>query len=130
MSDHDFEKRVKQKMDELRFSPSDAVWKGVARELRKERPSRRWLWLSVLVITLGSAGYFTFNNYYKPTNNISQNTPVDTNDNTPGKEENAGLKNSVPAEAGSSDDNSSTDKSTSDKSLVDQSSTIDKNSRK
>ena len=125
MSDHDFEKRVKQKMDELRFSPSDAVWTGVARELRKERPSRRWLWLSVLIITLGSAGYFTFNNYYKPANSISQNTPDDTNDNTPGKEENPGLKNPVPGEAKSSDDNSSIDKSTLDKSLVDQSS-IDK----
>jgi len=125
MSDHDFEKQVKQKMDELRFRPSDAVWTGVARELRKERPSRRWLWLSVLIITLGSAGYYTFNNYYKSANSISQNTPPDTNDNTPGKEENAGLKNPAPDEAGSTYDNSSTDKSTSDKSVVDQSS-IDK----
>jgi len=134
MSDHDFEKRVKQKMDELRFSPSDAVWTGVARELRKERPSRRWLWLSVIIITLGSAGYFTFNNYYKPANSISQNTPVDTNDNAPEKEENAGLKNSAPAEASSSDNNSLNDKSASDKSPVDKSSvdksSVDKSSKK
>ncbi|RYG03382.1 MAG: hypothetical protein EOO02_08575, partial [Chitinophagaceae bacterium] len=59
MSDHDFEKRVKLKMDELRFRPSDAVWQGVERELRKDKPSRRgWLWIPAALLLLCAGGYY------------------------------------------------------------------------
>ncbi|MET0300066.1 MAG: hypothetical protein ABW036_09905 [Flavitalea sp.] len=59
MSDHDFEKRVKQRMDELRFKPSEAVWQNLERELRKDKPSRRgWLWIPAALLLLGTGGYF------------------------------------------------------------------------
>jgi hypothetical protein len=62
MSDHDFEKRVKQKMDELKFTPSDAVWQAVQLEIRKDRPRRRgWILVPILLASLGVAGYFIFN---------------------------------------------------------------------
>ncbi|MHA4846916.1 outer membrane beta-barrel protein [Flavitalea antarctica] len=61
MSDHDFEKRVKEKMDELKFTPSDAVWQAVQMEIRKDKPRRRgWILIPLLVAGLGFAGYFIF----------------------------------------------------------------------
>ena len=61
MSDHDFEKRVKQKMDELRFTPSDAVWKGVQEQIRADRPRKRsWARIPVLMIIVGVTGYFLY----------------------------------------------------------------------
>src|SRR4051812_47634588 len=49
----DFENNVQQKMQELRFSPSDEVWKrveaGIA-EKRKRRPVLLWLTLGTVLI--------------------------------------------------------------------------------
>jgi hypothetical protein len=72
MSDHEFEKQVKQKMDELRFTPSDAVWNKVAGELRKDRPRRRgWVLLPLLAIGLGAGGYFFYQKNLASDKNIT-----------------------------------------------------------
>lgn len=61
MSDHEFEKKVEQKMDELRLRPSDAVWAEVERNLRRDKRRRRTLlWLPLLGILLTAGGYFIF----------------------------------------------------------------------
>ncbi|RYY21850.1 MAG: hypothetical protein EOO04_17320 [Chitinophagaceae bacterium] len=67
MSDHDFEKRVKQKMDELKFTPSDAVWQAVQMEIRKDRPRRRgWIFIPIALAVLGVAGYFIYSGELSP----------------------------------------------------------------
>ena len=41
MQDREFEKQVRQKMEELKFSPSTAVWTGVEKEITKDKKRRR-----------------------------------------------------------------------------------------
>lgn len=61
MSDHDFEKQVQSKMEQLRLRPSDAVWTKVDKRIRKERRRRRViLWLPLLLLTIAAGGYFLF----------------------------------------------------------------------
>lgn len=62
MSDHEFEKRVEQKMDDLRLRPSDAVWAEVERNLRREKRRRRIvLWIPLMGLLLTAGGYYIFN---------------------------------------------------------------------
>ena len=60
MSDHEFERQVQQKMDELKFSPSANVWKGIEQDLDKDR-KRRWgyvWWPAALLVLLAGVGYY------------------------------------------------------------------------
>lgn len=53
MSDHQFEKNVQQKMDELRLSPSENVWHQVERKIRtQKRRKRGLLWIPLLAVLL------------------------------------------------------------------------------
>ncbi len=58
MHDHDFEKQVHDKMEELRVSPSDAVWKQVEEKLHKKDRRRRFLWIPFFFAALITGGYF------------------------------------------------------------------------
>lgn len=60
MQDHEFEKQVHQKMEEIKILPSDAVWKEVERRLHPKDKSRRWLWFPFLFIALGIGGYLMY----------------------------------------------------------------------
>ncbi len=56
MQEPEFEKKVRVKMDELKFSPSDAVWANVQLQIRKDRERRRpifWFFLSGAFLLLG-----------------------------------------------------------------------------
>src|SRR5215203_5245286 len=56
MQEQNFERQVKQKMEELSLTPSEPVWRKVEEQIRKKRDRRRfffWLPLTVLVITGG-----------------------------------------------------------------------------
>jgi hypothetical protein len=66
MQKTDFEKKVQEKMQELRFHPSDEVWKRVEVgivEKRRRRPLVLWLLLAGLL--LGGTYYFV----NRPSNN-------------------------------------------------------------
>lgn len=62
MSDHEFERQVQQKMDELRFRPSADVWKGVEQELDKDKKRRRFIywWPAALLLLIGGS-YLLYN---------------------------------------------------------------------
>jgi hypothetical protein len=61
MSDHEFERQVQQKMDELKFSPSANVWKGIELDLDKDRKRRRGLfWWPAALLVLLAGGYLFY----------------------------------------------------------------------
>ena len=45
MSDHEFEKQVHQKLQELKLRPSDTVWMEVEKNIRQHKRRRRFLQL-------------------------------------------------------------------------------------
>ncbi|MFI5156666.1 MAG: outer membrane beta-barrel protein [Chitinophagales bacterium] len=56
MQEPEFEKKVRVKMDELKFSPSDAVWANVQLQIKRDRERRRpifWFFLSGVCLLLG-----------------------------------------------------------------------------
>jgi len=61
MHENNFEKQVKEKMDQLGFNPTDAVWTRVDLEINKEKRKRRplfWIFFFSGLI-LGAAGVYT-----------------------------------------------------------------------
>lgn len=58
MSDHDFEKQVHQKLEELKLRPSDGVWMEVEKNIRQDKRRRRvlWLWMAALLISVTTSG--------------------------------------------------------------------------
>jgi Outer membrane protein beta-barrel domain len=62
MQDPEFEKKVRQKMEELKFSPSGSVWTGVEAKIKKDRDRKRpliWILLA-LGIALGGTFYLLY----------------------------------------------------------------------
>lgn len=74
MQENNFEKRVQQQMEELRFRPSDAVWEKVEEEIRKKKKRRVVFFIFLLagLSLLGYSGYFLFNK--SNPNLVEQNT--------------------------------------------------------
>ncbi|HVM88828.1 MAG TPA: hypothetical protein VMT76_11635 [Puia sp.] len=61
MHENEFEKQVREKMEELNFIPSDAVWESVDKKINNEKKRRRpifWLFLFVGLMTAGAGYYF------------------------------------------------------------------------
>jgi len=63
MSDHEFEKQVNQKLEELKLRPSDTVWMEVEKNIRQQKRRRRflWLWIPGIFIFLTTSGYILYN---------------------------------------------------------------------
>ena len=69
MRENEFEKRVGEKMDQLGFDPSEAVWAGVDKEINQEKRRRKpffWLFLCTGILLAGS-GYYFFTTKSNPT---------------------------------------------------------------
>jgi len=60
MQDPEFEKQVREKMNELRFSPSESVWTRVLKDLDKDNKRKRpFFWYFLLTgVGLAVGGYF------------------------------------------------------------------------
>jgi hypothetical protein len=66
MHENNFEKRISEKMQELGFDPTDAVWSAVDKEINKEKKRRPMFWLLFLsgLVLLGGGFYLgTLKNY-------------------------------------------------------------------
>jgi hypothetical protein len=62
MQENEFEKNVRKKMDDLKFSPSDSVWQNIEAHMRKQKPRKRILlfWIVTLAGLL-YGGYVLLN---------------------------------------------------------------------
>lgn len=63
MQNSEFEKRVQQKMEELKLTPTDAVWEKVAAGLPPEKKPRRWIIFFLLFGLLAISSLVWFNKY-------------------------------------------------------------------
>ncbi len=64
MADPDFEKQVQQKMEELKFTPSETVWKNIDAEINKERKRRPLFWLFFFLgLSVAGIVYYTSANH-------------------------------------------------------------------
>lgn len=71
MQEQNFEKQVRQKMEELSLTPSDPVWKKVEEQIRKKRDRRRLLFWLPLTVLLLSGGMWLVNNNIRDYNTIA-----------------------------------------------------------
>lgn len=62
MHNNEFEKKVELRLEELSFTPSDAVWQNVELQIRQRKRRRRFFfwWLPVGLLCLGTAGWFLY----------------------------------------------------------------------
>lgn len=100
MSDHDFEKQVKQKMDEWKLRPSDGVWTEVARRVRQRRRRRvAALWLSGLVLFMtATGGYYTWVQNNAPAAPVAVHSNVVPADAGTAKDQHAVIPGNTPAQ--------------------------------
>ena len=76
MHDHNFEKQVHQKMEELHLTPSYAVWERVEEKLHKKKRRRFLFWIPFLLAGLFTGGYYLVQNNaeIKHTHTLSNNS--------------------------------------------------------
>jgi hypothetical protein len=129
MSDHDFEKQVQQKMEQLRLRPSDAVWTKVDKRIRKERRRRRVvLWLPLFLLCVVAGGYFYFdtqsnNNKFtaselKSTHNGSDKNTSESTTITDSSENNSGASVTAPSSSPSTGQTTAPENTTTEQTTV------------
>ena len=76
MSGHEFEKQVRQKLNDLKMTPTAEAWENIEEKLRerKRRPVAIF-WLPLLVIGLAAGGYLFLNNDQKTVLSDTNSTP-------------------------------------------------------
>lgn len=80
MPGHEFEKNVQQQMEDLRISPSQAVWNGVEKEMQKHKRRRRILLVLPLLLLIGIGAYLTL--YKAEPGTISDNKQKNLSNDT------------------------------------------------
>jgi Outer membrane protein beta-barrel domain len=62
MHNNEFEKKLEHKLEELKFTPSEAVWQKVEMQIREQKRRRRFLYwlLPAAVLCIGIAGRFIY----------------------------------------------------------------------
>ena len=92
MSDHNFEKQIQQKLEELKIPPSDTVWTSVEAQIRKEKRRRRGIvFFPILFILLGTGFYLVFQNKFSSSNDRASeivSTNSTSKNSTPNKKNN------------------------------------------
>lgn len=87
MSGHDFERQVRQKLNDLKMTPSAEAWENIEGSLRerKRRPVA-FYWLPLLLIGVATGGYLFLSNDHKTILSDKNSTPaVDMQPKTPGE---------------------------------------------
>ena len=77
MLNSDFEKQMQQKMEELRFTPDDAVWEKVEAGLPKKKKNRRFVFFILPLLALFCGSVLLWN-HFTPSEKIANNKPTST----------------------------------------------------
>lgn len=109
MQENEFEKRVREMMEEFKISPRDTVWAKVEQHIPRQKRRRRWMIFIFLLTGLIVSGYFVYNNFYndlkksenvvvknqgdKSKDNVSDNKKVDHSQTPVIKQENQIVNN-------------------------------------
>lgn len=92
MSDHNFEKQIQQKLDELKVPPAPSVWTSIEAQIRKDKRRRRGvIFFPVFLLLLAAGAYFTI---VQP--NSTQNTSASNNTLTNSTQENSSTPPNAP----------------------------------
>lgn len=75
MQNSEFEKSMQQRMDELKFVPSDAVWTKIEAGLPEQKKPRRWLLFFLLFIALSGTTLMLIN-YFSPVKKYKANSEL------------------------------------------------------
>ena len=77
---NNFEKQVQEKMDELRFVPTEPVWQNIEKQIRIKNDRRRLLfWLPFSILLLGGGLWWAAQDYSK---NTTASRDADGTENT------------------------------------------------
>jgi hypothetical protein len=96
MSDHDFEKQVQLKMEQLRLRPSNAVWAGVEKNIRRDKRRRRMIiWIPLFLLFMGAGGYIALQGTSRSAKQdlVQQSTPASSA--SPAQNDNLSAKTST-----------------------------------
>jgi hypothetical protein len=72
MEQNNFEKKIQQKLEELKIPPSDAVWENVEKNINKRKDRKKILIFFLLFISLASGAYYIFTSITNDTNSKNQ----------------------------------------------------------
>ncbi len=96
MPNKDFEKKVQQQMQDLRFQPSEESWKRIQSGIEKKRGRRPIIfWLIFLGII--STGIIYYTNRVEKTGLATKSTPVHTSDENKNEAQNENKKEEITA---------------------------------
>lgn len=100
MQENEFEKQVKNVMEELRYSPSAPVWENIKRKITKKKRRVLPFFFLIMTITIVS-GYFIYSNNKQYNQNTNKNQSAVNNSKSKtglyndAKKENANQKKSI-----------------------------------
>ena len=73
MPANEFEKRMQQKMDELKLAPSEPVWNNIEHQIRKKRNRRRLLfWLPLLFLLISGFTWWSLTSGHQQKTEVTQ----------------------------------------------------------
>ena len=79
MQENEFEKKVREMMEEFKIAPSDSVWDKVEQHIPKLERRRRWMIFMFLFAGLVVSGYFIYDHYQHA--DATQNITLDNQNN-------------------------------------------------
>jgi len=72
MEQNNFEKKIQQKLGELKIPPSDAVWEHIEKHINGRKDRKKIILLFLVFISLASGGYYILNSIANDTKSKNQ----------------------------------------------------------
>ncbi|MEO8711619.1 MAG: hypothetical protein ABI405_05815 [Parafilimonas sp.] len=91
MQENEFEKQLKEMMEEFQLSPSDSVWEKISRSIKKDK-RRKMPFIFLLLTVLITAGYFIY--HVSENRNQNVNSFASSKNDSPAVPGNISLKDS------------------------------------
>ncbi|MCW3110151.1 MAG: PorT family protein [Segetibacter sp.] len=93
MQENEFERKIREKMDELQLVPGEEVWKKVSANIHKEKRRKRFLFfLLIFGLLAGSAGMYFYINSNRTEPALAKETNAAPSDNSSNKKDTGCIK--------------------------------------